>query len=228
MIDRLTGISLAAVLPSLFVIAFAAASSPSEGIDLAAAATASAPPSAASRAAASGSAADIGLDQVAPALPQIINLALLDPQLASQLVPDAWLDSAIEGARIVAGETPRPRREPLAPVEWPVGPWSSSTSLATSIRDLDPAAAAALFGALRPRIERRCALGGSAPGRCEQEMRATLERLGSPVVAARVAGRDAEPITNTQLEFARLGQEVVGIGHAKIAALRRAVWPTGR
>jgi hypothetical protein len=232
MIDRLTGISLTAVIPSLLVIALAAASSPSQAVDGADAAAGAAKPAAApttaSRAAAASSVGDVTLDQVAPALPQIINLALLDPQLASQLVPDAWLDSAIEGARLVAGETPRARRGPLEPATWPVGPWSSATSLAGSIRDLDPAAAAALFGALRPRIAQRCALGGAAASRCEQEMRTTLERLGSPVVSARLAGRDGDPITDTQLEFARLGHEVVGAGHAKITALHRAVWPAPR
>ncbi|MEZ4332243.1 MAG: hypothetical protein R3F35_10845 [Myxococcota bacterium] len=236
MIDRLTGISLTAVIPSLLVIAVAAASSPSQAVDgteqpatseaggAKRAPTAEVP----SRNAGTAFGVDVRLDQVAPALPQIINLALLDPRLASQLVPDAWLDSAIEGARLVAGETPRARRGPLEPATWPVGPWSNATSLAASIRDLDPAAAAALFGALRPRIEQRCALGGGAANRCEQEMRTTLERLVSPVVSARLAGRDADPITDTQLEFARLGHEVVGAGHAKITALHRAVWPAPR
>lgn len=167
---------------------------------------------------------DATLEQIVPALPQIVNLAILDPQLASELVPDSWLDSAIESARQVAGERPRAQRGKLAPASWPVGPWTSSSSLARSIRDLDPAAAAALFGALRPRIERRCEVSGTAAARCEQEMRQTLERLGSPVVTARLAGRDTDPITDSQLEFARLGPQVVHPGRAKIEALRRALW----
>jgi hypothetical protein len=223
MIDRLTGISLSAIVPSLVVIALAAASNPSQAVD-----GAGDPVPRTTAASGAVLSSDIALEQVVPALPQIINLALLDPELASQLVPDSWLDSAIESARVVATETPRPRRGPLEPATWPVGPWSSAASLASSIRDLDPAAAAALFGALRPRIARRCALGGAAAGRCELEMRTTLERLGSPVVAARLAGRDADPITETQLEFVRLGHEVVRTGHAKITALRQAVWPAPR
>ena len=154
-----------------------------------------------------------------------MNLAILDPGLASQFVPDAWLDSAIESARLVAREKPRARRGPIESATWPVGPWSSAAGMAASIRELDPAAGAALFGALRPRFARRCEVSGAATERCEQEMRVTLERLGAPVVAARLTGRDADPITDSQLEFARLGPQVVHPGRAKIAALRRAVWP---
>jgi hypothetical protein len=56
----------------------------------------------------------------------------------------------------------------------------------------------------------------------------SLERLSAPVVTARVAGRDDTPITDTQLEFARMGAQVVSAGKAKIEAVRRAVWPLQR
>ncbi len=168
---------------------------------------------------------DATLGQIVPALPPIINLAVLDPVLAASLVPDSWIDSAITSARIVAEEKARPRSEALEPATWPVGPWSSAASLATSVRDLDPKAAAALYGALRPRITRRCVARGAAATRCEQEIQTTLERLGAPVVAARLAGRRSEPITDSQLEFARLGPQVVHVGRAKIEAFRRALGP---
>lgn len=220
MIDRITGQSLLALLPSLVVIALAAGPSPSSAVDQAAQTPAASAPTLALD--------EATLQKIAPALPQIINLAILDPQLASEMVPDAWLDSAIESARLVAREKPRARRGPTEPATWPVGPWSSAGSMAASIRDLDPTAAAALFGALRPRLARRCEVNGATAARCEQEMRVTLERLGAPVVAARLAGRDTDPITDSQLEFARLGPQVVHPGRAKIAALQRAVWPSGR
>jgi len=210
MIDRIMALSVSALVPSLVVIALAGAGS-SRAIDQSVLVF-----------------DDATLAQVAPALPQIISLASLDPRLASELVPDAWLDSAIESARLVAQEKPRARRGPTAPASWPVGPWPSASSMATSVRDLDPAAAAALFGALRPRIAQRCEAGGQAASRCESEMRVTLERLGAPVVAARLAGGDGDPITDSQLEFARLGAEVVHPGRAKIQALHRAVWPAKR
>lgn len=253
MIDRITGWSLSALVPSLVVIALASGPLPSRAVDqsstnrtaagAAASGVAGAPedgwgvdPSGGRRAAPSAPTApatglptlmldDATLEKIAPALPQIVNLAVLDPGLASQLVPDSWLDTAIESARLVAREKPRAQRGPMEPATWPVGPWSSAGSMATSIRELDPTAAAALFGALRPRLARRCEVSGAAAERCEQEMRVTLERLAAPVVAARLTGRDADPITDSQLEFARLGPQVVHPGRAKIAALRRAVWP---
>lgn len=167
---------------------------------------------------------DATLAQIVPALPPIINLAVLDPALAASLVPDAWLDSAIESARIVAAEKASRRSEPLVPATWPVGPWSSAGSLASSVRDLDPTAAAALYRALRPRIARRCtARGAAVAASCEEQIQTTLERLGAPVVAARLAGRKTEPITDSQLEFARLGPQVVHAGRAKIEAFRRAL-----
>lgn len=217
MIDRITSQSLLALVPSILVIAMAAGPSPSSAVDQTAPAPATSNPTL--------TLDDATLEKIAPALPQIINLAILDPQIASEMVPDSWLDSAIETARLVAKEKPRARPGRMEPATWPVGPWSSASSMASSIRDLDPAAAAALFGALRPRLARRCEVNGATAARCEQEMRVTLERLGAPVVAARLAGRDSDPITNSQLEFARLGPQVVHPGRAKIAALRRAVWP---
>ena len=172
--------------------------------------------------------ADEALTQIAPALPQIVNLALLDPGLASSMVPDAWIDTGIESARIVAHEEARPRPGAAPPQTWPVGPFSTARDLEQSIRTLDPAAAAALYGALRPRIAQRCQALGASFGRCEQEIRMSLERLAAPVVAARVAGRDDAPITDTQLEFARMGPSVVEAGKAKIEAVRIAVWPAPR
>jgi hypothetical protein len=171
---------------------------------------------------------DEALAQIAPALPQIVNLALLDPKLASTMVPDAWIDSGIESARIVAHEEPRPRPGAAPPQTWPVGPFPTARDLEQSIQTLDPAAAAALYGALRPRIAQRCQALGASFGRCEQELRMSLERLASPVVAARVAGRDDAPITDTQLEFARMGAPIVRAGKAKIEAVSRAVWPASR
>jgi hypothetical protein len=56
----------------------------------------------------------------------------------------------------------------------------------------------------------------------------SLERLSAPVVAARVAGRDDAPITDTQLEFSRMGAPIVRAGKAKIEAVSRAVWPASR
>ncbi|MEZ4279830.1 MAG: hypothetical protein R3F21_09485 [Myxococcota bacterium] len=172
--------------------------------------------------------ADEAMNRIAPALPQIINLALLDPQLASTMVPDEWIDGGIESARLVAHEEPRPRPGAAAAAAWPVGPFATARDLEQSIRSLDPAAAAALYGALGPRIAARCRVKGASFARCEQEIRMSLERLAAPVVAARVAGRDDAPITDTQLEFARLGQTIVAVGTAKIEAVRRAVWPAGR
>ncbi len=172
--------------------------------------------------------ADDALNRIAPALPQIINLALLDPQLASTMVPDEWIDGGIESARIVAHEEPRARLGAAPPQTWPVGPFSTARELEQSIRTLDPAAAAALYGALGPRIATRCRAMGASFARCEQEIRMSLERLAAPVVAARVAGRDDAPITDTQLEFTRLGAAVVAAGTAKIEAVRRAVWPADR
>ena len=231
MIDRITGLSLSALLPSLIVIALAGPRS-SQAVDPAVLrAGAPAVNSAGVPTVVPATATtldDAALSQIAPALPQVINLAILDPQLASEMVPDAWLDSAIESARIVAQEKPRPQRGPTAAASWPVGPWPNAGSMVSSIRDLDPTAAAALFGALRPRLARRCEVSGVAASRCEQEMRVTLERLGAAVVASRIAGRDAEPITDSQLEFAKLGPQVVSVGRAKIQAVHRAVWPAKR
>ena len=173
-------------------------------------------------------AADEAIHRIAPALPQIINLALLDPQLASSMVPDEWIDGGIESARIIAHEQPRPRPGAVPPQAWPFGPFSTAHELERSIRSLDPAAAAALYGALGPRIAARCRAKGASFARCDQEIRMSLERLAEPVVSARVAGRDDVPITDTQLEFARLGAEVVSAGKAKIEAVRRAVWPVQR
>jgi hypothetical protein len=172
--------------------------------------------------------ADDAMAQVAPALSQIINLALLDPQLASTMVPDEWLDTGIESARTVAHEEPRARIGADPQMTWPVGPWTTAGDLEQSIRTLDPAAAAALYGALKPRIAERCQAKGATFVRCEQEIRMSLERLSAPVVTARVAGRDDTPITDTQLEFARMGAQVVSAGKAKIEAVRRAVWPLQR
>jgi hypothetical protein len=185
-------------------------------------------PTAATLATLSTLGSDEALAQIAPALPQIVNLALLDPQLASSMVPDAWIDSGIESARIVAHEEPRPRPGAAPPQTWPVGPFSTARDLEQSIQTLDPAAAAALYGALRPRIAQRCQALGASFGRCEQELRMSLERLAAPVVAARVAGRDDAPITDTQLEFARMGAPIVRAGKAKIEAVSRAVWPASR
>lgn len=173
-------------------------------------------------------AADEAIHRIAPALPQIVNLALLDPQLASTMIPDEWIDSGIESARIVAHEEPRPRPGAAPPQVWPLGPFSTAHELERSIRSLDPAAAAALYGALGPRIATRCRAKGASFARCDQEIRMSLERLAEPVVSARVAGRDDAPITDTQLEFARLGAEIVSAGKAKIEAVRRAVWPVKR
>lgn len=226
MIDRLTGFSLAALVPSFVVITIALGSNPSHAVDPTRPATPTTPTASKGPAA---PATTVVLDeetlaQIAPALPQIVNLALLDPQLASEMVPDAWLDTAIESARAVAREKPRAQRGPTKPAAWPVGPWASATSMVGSIRELDPAAAAALYGALKPRLAARCQLSGAEAARCDQEIRTTLERLGAPVVATRLLGRDAEPITDSQLEFAKLGPEVVHAGRAKILALHRAVW----
>jgi hypothetical protein len=211
MIDRLTGFSLAALVPSFVVIAIALGTNASRAVDPATPATAVVLD-------------DETLAQIAPALPQIVNLALLDPQLASEMVPDAWLDTAIESARVVAQEKPRAQRGPTKPAAWPVGPWANPASMVGSIRELDPAAASALYGALQPRLAARCKASGAAAARCDQEIRTTFERLGAPVVAARLLGRDAELITDRQLEFAKLGPEVVHAGRAKILALHRAVW----
>ena len=227
MIDRITGLSLSALVPSLIVIALAGPRS-SQAVDPAVAPTVVPAVNAAVVPATATTLDDATLAQIAPALPQIINLAILDPQLAAGMVPDAWLDSAIESARIVAQEKARPQRGPPAAPSWPVGPGPNAGSMVSSIRDLDPTAAAALFGALRPRLARRCEVSGVAAPRCEQEMRVTLERLGAAVVASRLAGRDAEPITDSQLEFAKLGPQVVSVGRAKIQALHRAVWPAKR
>lgn len=172
--------------------------------------------------------ADEALEQIAPALPQIVNLALLDPQLASTMVPDEWIDSGIDSARTVAHEEPRARIGVAPPATWPVGPWTTARELENSIHTLDPAAAAALYGALKPRIAERCRAKGATFVRCEQEIRMSLERLSAPVVTARVAGRDDAPITDTQLEFARMGAQVVTAGKAKLDAVRRAVWPAPR
>jgi len=172
--------------------------------------------------------ADEAFSQIAPALPQIVNLALLDPQLASTMVPDEWIDSGIDSARTVAHEEPRARIGVAPPTTWPVGPWTTARELESSIRTLDPAAAAALYGALKPRIAERCRAKGASFVRCEQEIRMSLERLSAPVVTARVSGRDDAPITDTQLEFARMGADVVTAGKAKLEAVRRAVWPAPR
>jgi len=166
--------------------------------------------------------------QVAPALSQIINLALLDPHLASTMVPDEWLDTGIESARMVAHEEARARIGADPQMTWPVGPWTTARDLEQSIRTLDPAAAAALYQALKPRIAKRCQAKGATFERCEQEIRMSLERLSAPVVTARVAGRDDAPITDTQLEFARMGPQVVSAGKLKIESVRRAVWPVQR
>jgi hypothetical protein len=166
--------------------------------------------------------------QVAPALSQIINLALLDPNLASTMVPDEWLDTGIESARMVAHEEARARIGADPQMTWPVGPWTTARDLEQCIRTLDPAAAAALYGALKPRIAKRCQAKGATFERCEQEIRMSLERLSAPVVTARVSGRDDAPITDTQLEFARMGPQVVSAGKVKIEAVRRAVWPVQR
>ena len=72
-------------------------------------------------------------------------------------------------------------------------PGPTARDLETSIQTLDPAAAAALYGALKPRIAQRCQAKGATFVRCEQEIRMSLERLSAPVVTARVAGRDDAP-----------------------------------
>lgn len=172
-----------------------------------------------------GLGSDLSLADPAVALPQIVNLARLDPAIAASMIPDGWIDEGIESARQVAHEEPRRHPGPLAAPSWPIGPWRSPPEVETSIRTLDPAAAAALYGALEPRIAARCKAKGASFARCEQELRMSLDRLTASAVAQRAAGRDTVAVTDTQLEFARMGTRVVSAGHAKLGALARAIWP---
>lgn len=168
---------------------------------------------------------DLSLADPAVALPQIVNLARLDPDLAASMIPDGWIDDGIEGAQRVAHEEPRRHPGTLASPTWPIGPWNSARDVETSIRTLDPTAAAALYDALEPRIAARCRTRGASFARCEQEFRMSLERLSARAIADRAAGREAVALTDTQLEFARMGPRVVAAGRAKLEAVARAVWP---
>lgn len=165
------------------------------------------------------------LSDPAVALPQIVNLARLDPTLAASMIPDGWIDDGIENARLVAHEEPRRRPGALAAPTWPIGPWQSAGDVERSLHTLDPAAAASLYRALAPRIAARCKAKGASFARCEQELRMGLDRLTAGVVAERAAGRDAVAVTDTQLEFARMGTRVVDAGRAKLGAVARAIWP---
>lgn len=185
-------------------------------------------PAAAEEPRAAAAAAEVdqqGLAELVPFLVQVVNLAVLDPILAASLVPEAWIDSLVEGALEIEAEVPEKPSKPDAPLAWPVGPWLTPDSLVTTIKTARPEAVRSLYRALEPRVAASCRRqAASSWAACERAMRASVARLSHASVLARSVGGPATPITATQREVARLGEPVVVALRDQCRVLGRSVW----
>jgi hypothetical protein len=169
------------------------------------------------------------LVMLAPYVVQIVNLANLDPGLASKMVPEPWIDFMLAGAIGVEAEVAERPPETTTPIRWPIGPWPTSATLADTIRAFDPTAVADLYRALRPRMTKRCRRIGSSPKACGHALRATVSRLSAPAVLAHSTGRRAvHPLTATQIELSRLGEPAVVAVRDQLQILGRALWGAPR
>lgn len=161
---------------------------------------------------------------LAPYIAQIVNLALFDPVLAANMVPEDWIDSVTENALAVEAEVPIQPGKSDPPHLWPIGPWPSPASLATSIEAFQPVAVASLYDALRPRFAQACKRRGRSLAACEGAIRTSMSRLSDPSVRARAIGKPVKPMTPTQLELARLGEPVVLAVRKQIEVVGKTLW----
>jgi len=165
---------------------------------------------------------------LAPQLAQIVNLALLDPVLASSLVPDPWIESLTASALAVEAEVPGRFGDPDRPHSWPIGAWRTPAALVASIDSVEPRAVAALYRALRPRMARHCRQRETSFEKCERAIRVSMSRLSAPSVQARAAGGTATLVTPTQRELARLGEPVVLAVRNRLKGVGKALWGSSK
>lgn len=161
-----------------------------------------------------------------PAIVQALNLASLDPVLAANFIPASWIESLVLGAVAVEAEVPTELEGKYVPRTWPIGPWAHSSSMVATISAVDPAAAAALYRALRPRIKAQCAQLGLTLPECERAIRKSMHRLSDPCVRAGAIGNIKTSMTPTQRELARLGEPVVVALHDQLQTLGKALFGT--
>jgi len=164
------------------------------------------------------------LHAIAPYLAQLVNISMLDPALAASMVPESWIESLLDGALAIEAEVPAAAGAADPPARWPIGPWPSPASLAASIRELQPAAVASLYAALRPRLGVRCRERKLSIEACEGAIRSTVSRLSSKKVAARALGKPVQAITPTQRELARLGEPVVTAARQQLRGVGTTLW----
>lgn len=164
------------------------------------------------------------LEELAPMLLQIINLSLLDPGLAAGLVPESWVEAAVDGALRVESEAPSVRAEPAPAQSWPVGPWSSSASLAAAIQAVQPAAVVGLYRALRPRLDGECRRRALDAEACERAIKVTASRLSASAVVAEAAKPTAAPLTPTQHAVSQLGEPAADALRERIRAVGTTLW----
>ena len=156
--------------------------------------------------------------------PQILQLAAMDPVLAANLVPDAWIDRVLVGALAIEAEVPAHPASADPPQRWPVGPWSTPDSLATTLRAIDPKSVAALYGALAPRRAARCRQHAKSLVDCDRALRTAASRLVASSVLNRASNGPAEEITATQRQLARYGVPVVVALRDKVRGVGTLLW----
>ncbi len=142
--------------------------------------------------------------ELAQRLPELVQLAALDTNLAASLVPDDWIDLLIDATLETAAEPARVPEAPDAPHRGALGPWPSARHFAHSVEATDPVLLARLFEAERPRIARRCRARGVAPNTFDTALRDAVAQLSAPAIVERAAG-EKPAVTRLQRELARLG-----------------------
>lgn len=163
-------------------------------------------------------------EELAPMLLQIINLSALDPGIAAGLVPETWVAAAVEGALLVESEKPSPGATQSPAQTWPVGPWSSSDSLAASIRAVQPSAVVGLYRALQPRLNGECKRRDIAAAACERAIKVTASRLSASAVVAQAARPSAAPLTPTQAAMSKLGEPAADALRTRIRSVGTTLW----
>jgi hypothetical protein len=165
------------------------------------------------------------LEELAPMLLQIINLSALDPGFAAGMVPETWVEAAVDGALLVESESASVRaHHPAAAQMWPIGPWQSSASLAASIQSVQPGAVVGLYKALRPRLEAECRRREVDATGCERAIKVTASRLSASSVVAHAARPGAVPLTPTQAAISNLGEPAADALRKRIRAVGTTLW----
>ncbi len=167
-------------------------------------------------------------EELAPMLLQIINLSALDPGIAAGLVPEAWVAAAVDGALQVESELPSARADQAPAQTWPIGPWTSSVSLAASIRAVQPGAVVGLYRALRPRLDGECKRREVDAAACERAIKVTASRLSASSVVAQAARPNAQPLTPTQAAVSKLGAPAVDALRTRIRSVGATLWGAPR